>query len=62
MLGLIKRHRARKEAAERWEKLGDELQNNVDNAMLELWKDNLENRKLLSDLEKKHNSIRRNIR
>ena len=24
MLGLIKRHKARKEAAERWEKLGDE--------------------------------------
>lgn len=61
-MGLFRRHKERKEAAERWEKLGDELQNNVDNAMLELWKDNLENRKLLSDLEKKHNSIIRNIR
>lgn len=62
MLGLFRRHKERKEAAERWEKLGDELQNNVDNAMLELWKDNLENRKLLSDLEKKHNSIIRNVK
>ena len=50
---LFRRHKERKEAAARWEKLGDELQKNVDNAMLELWKDNLENRKLLSDLEKK---------
>ena len=55
MLGLIKRHKARKEAAERWEKLGDELQNNVDNAMTALWKQNLENRKLLAELEAKHN-------
>lgn len=61
MLGLIKRHKARKEAAERWEKLGDELQNNVDNAMKELWKQNLENRKLLAELDTKHNSIIRNI-
>ena len=61
-MGLFRRHKERKEAAARWGKLGDELQKNVDNAMLELWKDNLENRKLLSDLEKKHNSIRRNIR
>ena len=61
-MGLFRRHKDHKEAAERWEKLGEELQNKVDNAMLELWKDNLENRKLLSDLEKKHNSIRRNIR
>ena len=53
-MGLFRRHKERKEA--------EELQNKVDNAMLELWKDNLENRKLLSDLEKKHNSIRRNIR
>ena len=34
MLGLLKRYRyrkaARREAAERWDKLGDELQNNVD--------------------------------
>lgn len=61
-MGLFRRHKERKEAAERWEKLGDELQNNVDNAMLELWKDTLENKKLLEELEKKHNSIRRNIR
>ena len=52
-MGLFRRHKDHKEAAERWEKLGEELQNKVDNAMLELWKDNLENRKLLSDLEKK---------
>lgn len=62
MLGLLKRHKERKEAEERWEKLGEKLQNNVDNAMLELWKQNLENRKLLTELEAKHNSIRRNIR
>lgn len=62
MLGLLKRHKERKEAEERWEKLGEKLQNNVDNAMLELWKQNLENRKLLSDPEKKHNSIIRNVK
>lgn len=27
---LFRRHKERKEAAERWEKLGEELQNNVD--------------------------------
>lgn len=59
---LFRRHKERKEAAERWEKLGDELQNNVDNAMMELWKQTLENKKFLEELEKKHNSIRRNIR
>lgn len=61
-MGLFRRHKERKEAAERWEKLGDELQNNVDNAMMELWKQTLENKKFLEELEKKHNSIRRNIR
>lgn len=61
-MGLFRRHKERKEAAERWEKLGDELQNNVDNAMVELWKQTLENKKFLEELEKKHNSIRRNIR
>lgn len=61
-MGLFRRHKERKEAAERWEKLGDELQNNVDNATMELWKQTLENKKFLEELEKKHNSIRRNIR
>lgn len=55
MLGLFRRHKERKEAAERWENLGEQLQRNVDNAMLELWKQNLENRKLLAELEAKHN-------
>ena len=30
-MGLFRRHKERKEATERWEKLGGELQNNVDN-------------------------------
>ena len=48
MLGLLKRYRyrkaARREYVERWEKLGDELQNNIDNTMRKLWKQNLENK------------------
>lgn len=54
MLGLIRRYKARKAAKERWENLEEELQGNVDNAMRELWKQNLENHKLLAELEAKH--------
>ena len=56
MLGLLKRYRyhkaSRRESVERWEKLGDELQNNVDNTMRKLWKQNLENKEFLEELEK----------
>ena len=62
MLGLLKRYRyrkaARSESAERWDKLGDELQNNVDNTMRKLWKQNLENKEFLEELEKKHKKVR----
>ena len=62
MLGLLKRYRyrkaARREAAERWDKLGDELQNNVDNTMRKLWKQNLENKEFLEELEKKHKKVK----
>ena len=57
MLGLLKRYRyrkaARRESVERWEKLGDELENNVDNTMRKLWKQNIENKEFLEELEKK---------
>ena len=62
MLGLLKRYRyrkaARREAAERLDKLGDEVQNNVDNTMRKLWKQNLENKEFLEELEKKHKKVR----
>ena len=62
MLGLLKRYRYRKassrEAAERLDKLGDELQNNVDNTMRKLWKQNFENKEFLEELEKKHKKVR----
>ena len=62
MLGLLKRYRYRKasrrESVERWDKLGDELQNNVDNTMRKLWKQNLDNKEFLEELEKKHKKVR----
>ena len=62
MLGLLKRYRyrkaARREAAERWDKLGGELQNNIDNTMRKLWKQTLENKEFLEELEKKHKKVR----
>ena len=62
MLGVLKRYRYRKasrrESVERWEKLGDELENNVDNTMRKLWKQNLENKEFLEELEKKHKKVR----
>ena len=57
MLGLLKRYRyrkaARREAAERWDKLGDELQNNVDNTMRKLWKQNLDNKEFFRGTREK---------
>ena len=62
MLGLFKRYRYRKAArrkyVERWEKLGDELHNNVDNTMRKLWKQTLENKEFLEELEKKHKKVK----
>ena len=62
MLGLLKRYRYRKadrrESAERCDKLDDELQNNVDNTMRKLWKQTLENKEFLEELEKKHKKVR----
>ena len=62
MLGLLKRYRyrkaARRESAERCDKLADELQNNVDNTMRKLWKQTLENKEFLEELEKKHKKVR----
>ena len=62
MLGLLKRYRYRKDArrkyVERWEKLGDELQNNIDNTMRKLWKQTLENKEFLEELEKKHKTVK----
>ena len=62
MLGLLKRYRyrkaARRESVERWEKLGDELENNVDNTMRKLWKQTLENKEFLEELEKKHKNVK----
>ena len=57
MLGLLKRYRyrkaARRESAERWDKLGDELQNNVDNTMRKLWKQNLDNKEFFRGTREK---------
>ena len=62
MLGLLKRQRyrnaARRKYVERWEKLGDELHNNVDNTMRKLWKQTLENKEFLEELEKKHKKVK----
>ena len=62
MLGLLKRYRyhkvARRKYVERWEKLGGELQNNIDNTMRKLWKQTLENKEFLEELEKKHKKVK----
>ena len=57
MLRLLKRYRYRKAArrkyVERWEKLGDELHNNVDNTMRKLWKQNLDNKEFFRGTREK---------